>query len=427
MSDQTITTSNETITLPAGVWLMERKQLDGFFRRVHSQSAAIPASDPAASQAKPTMTPRVATLELRGVMMKYGLGHPLLDRLYGVQATMPLAAEFTRLAADDANKAAVLVIDSPGGYSDSVGELATAMRTYRKAGKKIDVYVSDMAASAAYWIASQADHIVAGESAWIGSIGVYSVLVDDTEYWNKLGVKFELVNTGQFKGLGADGKITDDLRADEQRIVDAIKAQFVAEVAAGRGVPESQIESLADGRVFTSTDAASNGLVDEVSTVDRASNHIEEILMAESNQAALDAATAELAALKDRVAKLEKPATSNELRTQFPDESDNGFIIDQLGKDATLAEASKEYVPFLRGKLAAAQKALADSKSEIEKLTAGQPAVGFVAAAPVDQPVNENPAEQAKAEWAKMDDNAKSMWIDEAMFIRVRTRELSRK
>jgi ClpP class serine protease len=60
-------------------------------------------------------------------------------------------------------------------------------------------------------------HLVANVTAMIGSIGTYTILEDDTGYQDQWGFKYKVVSTGTYKGLGADGKVTDELVADVQR------------------------------------------------------------------------------------------------------------------------------------------------------------------------------------------------------------------
>jgi ClpP class serine protease len=82
------------------------------------------------------------------------------------------------------------------------------------------------------------------------------------------GVKLRLVSTGQYKGLGADGAVTDDMVAETQRELDAVHALFVAAVARGRGMGGEGAAALADGRTHTGQAAVDAGLADGVMPIE---------------------------------------------------------------------------------------------------------------------------------------------------------------
>jgi signal peptide peptidase SppA len=158
----------------------------------------------------------------------------------------------------------VLAVDSPGGSVDGVADLADFIRASR-AQKPITAYADGLMASAAYWIGSAADRIVASQDAEIGSIGVYALLESWTEANAKMGLSVEMIRAGQFKGEGhPDLPITDATRQVTQDVVDAYYAMFVNAVAANRGIKREEALALADGRTWVGATAVKQGLADSI-------------------------------------------------------------------------------------------------------------------------------------------------------------------
>ncbi len=163
----------------------------------------------------------------------------------------------------------VLLIDSPGGSVDGTVELADTVFEARQQ-KPVIAQVDGMAASAAYWIASQASEIVSSGSSLVGSIGVFSVLYDQSEQYAAEGIKVIPVTTGKYKAAGMPGTvITKEVIADQQRIVDGYFKEFKDAIARGRSfLTATQINSVADGRVFLAEqEALKLGLVDRIGYV----------------------------------------------------------------------------------------------------------------------------------------------------------------
>jgi signal peptide peptidase SppA len=162
----------------------------------------------------------------------------------------------------------MLLIDSPGGQVSGLGTLAAEIRAATKV-KPGAAYGDDMAGSAAYWIAAQAGRVFAAPGSMIGSIGVYAVVMDSSKWHEDRGLKVHLVRAGEAKGIGTDGvAISDSELAVMQAEIDALRAQFVADLAAGRTVLSAeQWAKLADGRVYIGQAAVTAGLVDEITSL----------------------------------------------------------------------------------------------------------------------------------------------------------------
>ena len=177
-----------------------------------------------------------------------------------------VAAELRAALADDHVRGVVLRVDSPGGSAVASDVIWREVCRVREAGKPVVVSMGDVAASGGYYVACPADRIVALPSTLTGSIGVLGGKFVTSELWEKIGSDLRRPSSrasGPGCGRRAAG-FTDDERERLNAEIDAIYADFVAKVAAGRGRTVADIEPLARGRVWTGRDAYEIGLVDEL-------------------------------------------------------------------------------------------------------------------------------------------------------------------
>lgn len=187
----------------------------------------------------------------------------------GGTSTEWLTAVMQRLAADASVRAIVLDIDSPGGSTEGMLTVSDAIYAARQV-KPVVAVANSCAASAAYWIASQAHEIVVEPSGSVGSVGVLMITVDYTEHLQKEGVKVEVIKFGQNKIEGHPYEpMSDETRAHFQKEVEAIGAQFHAHIARGREISaETVAATYGQGRMFLAPDAKANGMVDRIATLD---------------------------------------------------------------------------------------------------------------------------------------------------------------
>lgn len=167
-------------------------------------------------------------------------------------------------------KAVVLRIDSPGG---TVGAAQEIYREIEKTVqvKKIVVSMGTVAASGGYYIASPADGIMANPGTITGSIGVIIEYTNFRQLLDKIGVAPVVIKSGEFKDVGSP--VREMTEAEEkflQSFVNKTRQQFVRAVADGRKMPLEQVDSLADGRIFTGEEAKENGLVDRLGNLEDA-------------------------------------------------------------------------------------------------------------------------------------------------------------
>ena len=174
-----------------------------------------------------------------------------------------------RAVRDDEVKAVVLDIDSPGGSVEGIPELAAKI-AQAAAVKPVVAQVNALAASAAYWLASQATEIIATPSGSVGSIGVYMLLVDESEALAKEGVKINAISAGDKKLEGAPWlPLDDDGRAHLQSRVDQVYQVFVGMIASGRGTTVADVKAqYGQGRVYLVKEALKRGMIDRIATFD---------------------------------------------------------------------------------------------------------------------------------------------------------------
>jgi signal peptide peptidase SppA len=163
----------------------------------------------------------------------------------------------------------VLDIDSPGGDVEGVDELATEIYQARKS-KRIVAVSNCLCASAAYYLAAQANEIVVSPSSLTGSIGVYVVHEDSSVMLENAGVRLTLIKYGENKAEGNSlGPLTDSAREHMQQIVDSFGLAFERAVARGRGIKQDDVHSkFGQGRVFDARTAVRIGMADRVGTLD---------------------------------------------------------------------------------------------------------------------------------------------------------------
>jgi len=166
----------------------------------------------------------------------------------------------------DPNVAAVVLrVDSPGGSSFASDEIWRAVGELRERGKPVVVSMGDVAASGGYYVSAGADAIWANPTTLTGSIGVYSGKFSTAELQDKLGVEMTLLARGRNAALWSFARPWDDVqRAHVQSLVDETYTQFKSHVADGRGLSAEEVEEVAQGHVWTGTDAKDKKLVDNL-------------------------------------------------------------------------------------------------------------------------------------------------------------------
>lgn len=164
---------------------------------------------------------------------------------------------------DEAVKAIVLRVDSPGGSVFGSELVRRELELARAAGKPVVVSMGSVAASGGYWISTASDEVIADPATITGSIGVFALLPTGDKALAKLGVHTEGTTTTWLGGAGDVRRAVDPrFLALAQTSVDHIYAEFTAKVAKARRTTPQAIDAVAQGRVWTGEQAKERGLVD---------------------------------------------------------------------------------------------------------------------------------------------------------------------
>ena len=169
-----------------------------------------------------------------------------------------------RKATEDSKvKAIVFRVDSPGGSYVASDTVRREVQRARDAGKPVIVTMGTYAASGGYFVAMDADRIVAQPGTVTGSIGVFGGKVVTADFWSKLGINWETIALGKDATLyNTDLDFTPEQLAKNEAMLDRIYADFTEKAAKGRNLPLEELQAAAKGRVWTGEDALANKLVD---------------------------------------------------------------------------------------------------------------------------------------------------------------------
>ena len=161
-------------------------------------------------------------------------------------------------------KAVVLRINSPGGSAFASEKIRQQILSLKAKNKKIVVSMGSVAASGGYWIAAPADYIYATPTTLTGSIGIFALYASAEKALNKVGIYNDGVATTPLAGItptrGIDPALADILQLG----IESGYQQFLNVVADGRNMSTSEVDKVAQGRVWTGTDAVKLGLVDSI-------------------------------------------------------------------------------------------------------------------------------------------------------------------
>jgi protease IV len=165
-------------------------------------------------------------------------------------------------AADDAVKAIVLRVNSPGGSVTGSAQIWEAIQALEK---PIVASMAGTAASGGYYVSAPTDYIFARPDTLTGSLGVVLTLYDATDLIEEIGVRVIDITSGENKAMGSPwAELTPDQQAILESITQEAYDDFVYVIAEGRGMSDETVRQLADGRVYSGQQALDNGLVDEL-------------------------------------------------------------------------------------------------------------------------------------------------------------------
>lgn len=205
--------------------------------------------------------PFIAVVEVHGA-----IGAP--------QSAKKVIASLRAARADSRVRGVVLHVDSPGG-SALTSDLIHREVVRLKEKKPVVAYMGNVAASGGYYVSAPTDAIVAQPVTITGSIGVVSAALHAGGLLEKLGVKTEVVRKAPHADMFSLARTVDESeRAILEREMKEFYESFVELVAEGRGRPTAAIEAVAQGRVWSGTDALGRGLVDRLGGIDVAGDEV---------------------------------------------------------------------------------------------------------------------------------------------------------
>lgn len=244
-------------------WLARHGDIWAFWRDRIGLLFANQATEEMRKPAMPKVSGTVAIMPLTGTLTQAG------DEWFGGTSTDAFGRAFDAAMAHQNIAGIVIKVDSPGGSVYGTEALANKVLSAR--GVKPVVAIADsLAASAGYWIPTAAEKFVVTPHGDVGSIGVWSAHEDISKMLEEWGINITLVSAGKYKVEGHPfGPLDDEAKAEMQRRVDAFHEDFIQAVARHRGVRVPAVRNgFGQGRVVNAKEAAEEGMVDGVMTLD---------------------------------------------------------------------------------------------------------------------------------------------------------------
>ncbi len=186
---------------------------------------------------------------------------------------------------DDSVKAVVLRVDSPGGSAFASEVIRNEVQALKAAGKPVVVSMSSVAASGGYWISMAADRIFASKYTITGSIGIFGMFPTFQRSLDAIGITTDGVGSTFWAGeLRADREMTDETRTMFQLIINKGYDDFISKVAMHRGIDKPDVDTIAQGQIWTGNEAFEHGLIDEIGDMDAAIASAAELAELEQGQ-----------------------------------------------------------------------------------------------------------------------------------------------
>ncbi|MCX6338337.1 MAG: signal peptide peptidase SppA [Candidatus Aureabacteria bacterium] len=204
---------------------------------------------------------KAALIPIRGLI---GSGYG--DSLFGGRGMVAsILSQLKKAAGDNAVKAVILEIDSPGGSVGDSDLIYHEVQKIRKSGKPVVSFLRDVATSGAYYVAVGSDKIIAQPTTITGNIGVIVHSVNVEGLFQKLGIREVIIKKGRMKDLLSPTRpLTPEEEQLLQGITDEVFYRFATVVASQRKLSREQMSHIADGRIFLAPEALRAGLVDAI-------------------------------------------------------------------------------------------------------------------------------------------------------------------
>jgi len=242
--------------------------------RIALTDMVVPADYAPTTRPLSPATGKVAVIPIHGTLVRRTSG---LEAVSGLASYTSIAAQLDAALASPEVAAILLDVDSPGGESGGVFDLADRIRAGVQV-KPVWAVANDMAFSAAYALASAASRVFVARTGGVGSIGVIAMHIDQSVKDAKDGVRYTAVFAGERKNdLNPHEPISDEAHAVLKAEVDRVYDLFVETVARHRGLDADAVRATEAG-LFFGPDAVGAGLADAVGGFDDALSQLTQSL-----------------------------------------------------------------------------------------------------------------------------------------------------
>ena len=270
----------------------------------------------------------IGVVSVDGTIQAQTANTSIFGEITGYQHTDTL--EFIdKMMYDSSNKGILLRVNSPGGTVYESEELYLKLQEYKEVTERpIWTYMEHYAASGGYYVAAPSDRIIANPNTTTGSIGVIMSGYDMTGLYEKLGIKYISITSGENKDSSVLGEEQIEIY---QVIVDEMYERFVEIVADGRRMSKEEVKKLADGRIYTAKQALGNGLIDDIALFGQAVQEMQSELGVYTFYAP-GRVSSPFAGIFGKLEEL-KPKTEAEILTKLAKEFDKGvpmYYAEQL-------------------------------------------------------------------------------------------------
>lgn len=197
----------------------------------------------------------------------------------GAASGVEVAGFINDAAEDEEIEAIILRVDSPGGSPSASESIRRAVVKAKEKGKKVVVSMGPTAASGGYWVAANADKIIANAGTLTGSIGVLMGKFEASTLWEKVGVNWQGPKMGENADIWSMNQ-PFDARARERMtiLIDETYDAFLSRVAEGRNMSKESVRKVAKGRVWTGEQAQEVGLVDVIGGLNTAKDETAKLI-----------------------------------------------------------------------------------------------------------------------------------------------------
>jgi len=202
-------------------------------------------------------TANIAIIVAKGTILN---GHQPAGLIGGASTSLLLR----KARLNDDIRAVVLRIDSGGGSAYASEQIRTEVLALQQAGKPVIASMGSVAASGGYWIAANADKIIAQPTTITGSIGIFGMITTFERSLESIGVFTDGVGTKELSGVGITRDLPSGFKDLMQAHIEHGYAQFIGLVSSARSMTLEEVDAIAQGRVWSGSKALEFGLVDEL-------------------------------------------------------------------------------------------------------------------------------------------------------------------